>query len=160
MGDLQRTDSPIWSLIVPVLVVTPTSMLSISYHLSVDFHVLGFNDPVFFSEVSPIFFYLLPKTPRPDFNFFFYLFTSAWGIFSSPTRDRTCTPCIGSTWDLNHWTIRKVPPRAYFKCLGLRCQSCMSAAAGPDTRFQGFLSCWAFFSGASLLCSARSRAMG
>ena len=30
-----------------------------------------------------------------------------WDL-SSPTRDRTCTPCIGR-WSLNHWTTREVP---------------------------------------------------
>ena len=29
-----------------------------------------------------------------------------WGL-SFPTRDQTCTPCIG-WWSLNHWTTRKV----------------------------------------------------
>ena len=31
-----------------------------------------------------------------------------WGL-SSPTRNQTCTACIGK-WGLNHWTIREVPP--------------------------------------------------
>ena len=30
-----------------------------------------------------------------------------WNL-SSPTRDRTCTPCIGRQ-SLNHWTMREVP---------------------------------------------------
>lgn len=80
MGDLQRTDSPIWSLIIPVLVVIPTGMVLMSSLLSVDFHSLCFNDPVFFSEVALVSCYLLQESPRPDFNFFFYLFAAACGI--------------------------------------------------------------------------------
>ena len=28
---------------------------------------------------------------------------------SFPTRDQTCTPCIGWWWSLNHWATREVP---------------------------------------------------
>ena len=34
--------------------------------------------------------------------------------FSSPTRDRTQTPCIGR-WSFNHWTAREVPDILNFK---------------------------------------------
>ena len=36
-----------------------------------------------------------------------------WDL-SSPTRDRTCTPCIGRR-SLNHWTAREVPLLALLK---------------------------------------------
>ena len=36
-----------------------------------------------------------------------YLPCGIWDL-SSPTRDRTHVPCIG-TWILDHWTIREVP---------------------------------------------------
>lgn len=62
-------------LIISVLVVIPTSMVSISSLLSVDFHSLCFNDPVFFSEVALISCYLFQESPRPDFNFFFFIFS-------------------------------------------------------------------------------------
>ena len=40
---------------------------------------------------------------------------------SSPTRDRTRTPCIGR-WSLNHWTTREVPwlnewMNSYLECI-------------------------------------------
>ena len=37
-----------------------------------------------------------------------------WGVWdlSSPTRDGTCTPCVGR-WSLNHWTAREVPILTY-----------------------------------------------
>ena len=42
--------------------------------------------------------------------FLFFLMFWLWGMwdFSSPTRDRTCTPFIGR-WNLNHQTTREVP---------------------------------------------------
>ena len=45
----------------------------------------------------------------PFLFFFCFLVTpcSMWDL-SSPTRDRTCAPCIGSA-SLNHWTTGKVP---------------------------------------------------
>ena len=41
---------------------------------------------------------------------FYVLVFWPWGMRdpSSPTRDRTCTPCTGR-WSLNHWTARKSP---------------------------------------------------
>ena len=36
------------------------------------------------------------------------------GVLSSPSRDRTCTACVGR-WNLNHWTIRKVPDELFWK---------------------------------------------
>ena len=43
------------------------------------------------------------------FCFMFLVFwpQRMWNL-SFPTRDRTCTPCIGR-WSLNHWTAREVP---------------------------------------------------
>ena len=41
------------------------------------------------------------------FAFFFFFFCYE-AYLSCPTRDRTCTPCIGR-WNLNHWTTREVP---------------------------------------------------
>ena len=35
------------------------------------------------------------------------------GDVSSPTRDRTCVPCIGR-WVLNHWTTREEPENVFF----------------------------------------------
>ena len=35
-----------------------------------------------------------------------------WDL-SSPTRDQTCTPCIGRQ-SLNHWTAREVPEKNFF----------------------------------------------
>ena len=37
----------------------------------------------------------------------FFFGPKACGIFSSPIRDQTCTPCIES-WRFNHWTTREV----------------------------------------------------
>ena len=44
---------------------------------------------------------------------FYVLVFWPWGTWdlSSPTRDRTCTPCSGRL-SLNHWTTREVP--SYF----------------------------------------------
>ena len=39
---------------------------------------------------------------------FFFFFFCYEAYLSCPTRDRTCTPCIGR-WNLNHWTTREVP---------------------------------------------------
>ena len=41
------------------------------------------------------------------FMFWFFWLQAMWDL-SSPTRDRTCTPCIGRQ-RLNHWTAREVP---------------------------------------------------
>ena len=42
--------------------------------------------------------------------FFFFFLAKLHSMFdlSSPTRDQTCAPCIGS-WSLNHWTTKKAP---------------------------------------------------
>ena len=42
--------------------------------------------------------------------FYDFLFFWPWGMWDlrSPTRDQTCTPCIGR-WSPNHWTTREVP---------------------------------------------------
>ena len=41
---------------------------------------------------------------------FYVLVFWPWGMWqhSSPTRDRTCTPCI-ERWSLSHWTTWEVP---------------------------------------------------
>ena len=60
-------------------------------------------------------------------SFFVFLFFWPWGMWdlSSPTRDRTCTPCI-EMQSLNHWTTKEVPhwPNSdlclnfwFYKCL-------------------------------------------
>ena len=44
--------------------------------------------------------------------FMFWVFSWPWGMWgpSFPTRNRTCTPCIGRQ-SPNHWTTREVPRR-------------------------------------------------
>ena len=95
----------------------------------------------FIKSCLPILSYVTLQKSVWVFFFFFniYLFTYFWlrcarrarGIFpcsaqaqllcsmwdpSSPTRDRTCIPCIGRQI-LNHWTTREVPQKSVFKDL-------------------------------------------
>ena len=46
------------------------------------------------------------------FYVFFFWSQGTWDL-SSPTKDWTCTPCIGK-WSLNHWTTREVPKIWFF----------------------------------------------
>ena len=52
-----------------------------------------------------------------QYCFFFYVLVfwprGMWDL-SSPTRDRTLTPCIGRQ-SLNHWTTREVPALLIFR---------------------------------------------
>ena len=42
-----------------------------------------------------------------------------WDL-SSPTKDRTCAPCIGR-WSLNHWTAGEVPRLSLLKYPSIPC---------------------------------------
>ena len=48
------------------------------------------------------------------FMLLFFLPEGMWDL-SSPTRDRTCIPCIGKQ-SLNHWTTSEVPPIWFCNC--------------------------------------------
>ena len=50
------------------------------------------------------------------FFMFWFLWPRGMWDLSFPTRDRTCTPCIGRR-SLSHWTAREVPAHYYFKSL-------------------------------------------
>ena len=54
---------------------------------------------------------------------FLAFWTGGMWYLSSPTRDRTCTPCIGRQ-SLNHWTTREVPLQVTFDCDGFSGFSC------------------------------------
>ena len=47
---------------------------------------------------------------------FYALVFWLWGMWdlTSPTRNWTCTPCIGR-WSPNHWTAREVPEITFLK---------------------------------------------
>ena len=75
---------------------------------SVDFFYYIFLSFLFFFWCGPFLKSLL-NLLQYCFCFMFWFFDHEAGrIFSSLTRDQTCTPCIGRQ-TLNHWTTREVP---------------------------------------------------
>ena len=51
---------------------------------------------------------------------------SIWDL-SSPTRGRTCVPCIGR-WILNHWTTREILKNYFFVELNVSSGHCLKAS--------------------------------
>ena len=77
---------------------------------------LGWEDPLekemaIHSSILFFFFSLYWTCYNIGSGLCFHFSQGMWDL-SSPTRDRTCTPCSGRQ-SLNHWTTREVPPLQY-----------------------------------------------
>jgi len=90
-------------------------------HVNEDYNINSIGEKVFYCYCfAKIFFFFnvdsflksLLNLLQYWFCFIFFCFFGhrpkyMWDL-SSPTKDQTCTPCIGR-WSLNHWITREVP---------------------------------------------------